>query len=342
VDLPWLGVTPNDLYPFVTVLPSKRLFIGYYNKALILDPTTFAIVTQLPDIPGAVYDPTAGRNYPLSGAFLPLPLFAPYTAPLQVFICGGTTGSGVALDNCVTTTPEGTNPTWTIERMPSKRVIPCMVALPDGTILIINGAQQGKAGFGSATQPNLNAVLYDPTLPAGTRFSILNSTTIPRMYHSEATLLPDGRVLISGSDPLDNRFPEEYRIEVYIPPYATQGLKKPTFNVPVTDWAYGASYTLTNVIRFQGQPLRVSLIAAPSSTHGNAFGARTLFPQFSCVGSQCTVIAPPHGGICPPGWYLLFVLDGPTPSVGQWIRIGGDPSKIGNWPNLPGFTQPGV
>lgn len=89
-----------------------------------------------------------------------------------------------------------------------------MVALPDGTILIVNGAQQGKAGFGSATQPNLNAVLYNPSLSFGSRFSILNSTTIPRMYHSEATLLPDARVLISGSDPLDKRFPEEYRVEV--------------------------------------------------------------------------------------------------------------------------------
>ena len=60
---------------------------------------------------------TAGRNYPLSGAFLPLPLSAPYTTPLQVFICGGTTGSGGALDNCVTIAPESNNPTWTIERM---------------------------------------------------------------------------------------------------------------------------------------------------------------------------------------------------------------------------------
>ena len=89
-----------------------------------------------------------------------------------------------------------------------------MVALPDGTILIVNGAKQGKAGFASATLPNLNAVLYDPSLPIGSRFSIFNSTTIARMYHSEATLLPDGRVIISGSDPLDKNFPEEYRVEV--------------------------------------------------------------------------------------------------------------------------------
>jgi len=92
-----------------------------------------------------------------------------------------------------------------------------MVPLPDGTLLIVNGARQGHAGFGSATDPNLNAVLYDPTLPVNARFSILGSTSIARMYHSEATLLPDGRVLISGSDPQDQNFPEEYRIEVRLP-----------------------------------------------------------------------------------------------------------------------------
>jgi len=91
-----------------------------------------------------------------------------------------------------------------------------MVPLPDGTVLIVNGAQQGQAGFAAATEPNLNAVLYDPSLPAGTRFSTLGKTTIPRMYHSEATLLPDGRVLISGSNPQDPNFPDEYRLEVSV------------------------------------------------------------------------------------------------------------------------------
>ena len=89
-----------------------------------------------------------------------------------------------------------------------------MVPLPDGTVLIVNGAHHGLAGFAAATDPNLNAVLYNPSLPAGTRFSILGNTTIARMYHSEATLLPDGRVIISGSDPQDKNFPEEYRVEV--------------------------------------------------------------------------------------------------------------------------------
>ena len=106
----------------------------YYNEARILDPVTFATVSVLPNIPGAVNDceplekfsdylltlgkVTAGRTYPLAGALAPLPQSYPYTDPLQILICGGSTiGGGYALDNCVTTAPEAPNPTWTIERM---------------------------------------------------------------------------------------------------------------------------------------------------------------------------------------------------------------------------------
>ena len=208
--------------------------------------------------------------------------------------------------------------------------------------MIINGAQQGIAGFGGlASDPNLSALLYDPSQPVGSRISILNSSTIPRMYHSEATLLPDGRVLISGSDPEASGFNEELRIEVYIPPYLNQGLTQPIVTVPNTDWAYGGEFQI-NVHLFQGQTMRVSLVAAVSSTHGNVMGSRTIFPAFSCKGTVCTVTAPPNAQISPPGWHRLFVLDGPTPSHGVFVRIGGDPAKLGNWPDLSGFTLPGV
>jgi hypothetical protein len=219
--------------------------------------------------------------------------------------------------------------------------MPCMVALPDGTYMIVNGAHQGVAGFGLASDPNLSALLYDPSQPVGLRFSILGNTTIARLYHSEATLLPDGRVLISGSDPQTPGFPEELRIEVYIPPYLTQGLLQPILTVPDTDWAYGRQYRIT-VRLFQGQNMRVSLVAAVSSTHGNTMGGRTIFPAFSCRGHVCTVTAPPNAQVSPPGWHQLFVLDGPTPSHGVFVRIGGDPAQLGNWPALPGFHPPGV
>ena len=64
----------------------------------------------------------------------------------------------------------------------------CMVALPDGTFMIMNGAQQGVAGFGLAEDPNLTALLYDPSQPIGQRISILNTTIVARLYHSEATV----------------------------------------------------------------------------------------------------------------------------------------------------------
>jgi hypothetical protein len=47
-----------------------------------------------------------------------LPQYYPYTEPLGVLICGGSTPSGhYALDNCVSIQPEAANPVWTIERM---------------------------------------------------------------------------------------------------------------------------------------------------------------------------------------------------------------------------------
>jgi hypothetical protein len=143
-----------------------------------------------------------------------------------------------------------------------------MAALPDGTFMILNGAQEGVAGFGLADDPNLSALLYDPAQPVNQRISILNNTTIARLYHSEATLLPDGRVLVTGSDPETNnpdgtpKFPEELRVEAYIPPYLNSGLKQPNYTVAQTDWAYGGKYQI-NVNLFHGttSTMRVSLIA---------------------------------------------------------------------------------
>ena len=93
----------------------------------------------------------AGRTYPLegeifnitlrcllrtemfSGSAVPLPQFAPYTDPLQILICGGsTTGAGFALDNCVTIAPESAKPTWTLERMVSPITSSLLLLIKDG------------------------------------------------------------------------------------------------------------------------------------------------------------------------------------------------------------------
>jgi hypothetical protein len=71
------------------------------------------------------------------------------------------------------------------------------VLLPDGKVLIVNGAASGTAGYGNvqnqvglsnADNPVYQPVLYDPEAPAGKRFSSegLPTSNIPRLYHSVA------------------------------------------------------------------------------------------------------------------------------------------------------------
>jgi hypothetical protein len=42
---------PDNLYPFVAVLPTGGIFIGYLNEARILDEVTFKTTKTLPNIP---------------------------------------------------------------------------------------------------------------------------------------------------------------------------------------------------------------------------------------------------------------------------------------------------
>ncbi|KAI1203614.1 copper radical oxidase [Nemania serpens] len=336
------NVEKINSYPFLSIMPSGDIFFAQYNEARLISQTDFSTTKMLPKMPGAVNNPESGRNYPLQGTLVLLPQSAPYTDPMSVLICGGTTdGANFGLDNCISTQPEVAGAQWAIERMPSTRVVTCMVNLPDGRYLILNGAVNGRAGFGLAQNPNKAAVLYDPNKPIGSRMTQLASSTIARLYHSEAVLMNDGRVLVSGSDPQDQINPEEYRLEYFSPDYILSGAPKPTFTIVNKDWAYGQTVPFTLTSTFSGA-VKVSLIAAVGSTHGNNMGQRTIFPAFTCAGSACTVTAPPNAKISPPAWYQLFVLDGPTPSHSVWVRIGGDPASIGNWPNLPGFTFPGI
>jgi hypothetical protein len=90
----------------------------YYNEARILEPKKFATVKVLPNVPASVNDAFGGRTYPLEGAAVMLPQKAPYTDPVEVLVCGGSTPFlGDALDSCVRITPEAANPVWVLERM---------------------------------------------------------------------------------------------------------------------------------------------------------------------------------------------------------------------------------
>ena len=65
-----------------------------------------------------------------------LPQYYPYVDPVEILTCGGS-AFGQAFDNCVSIRPDDDDPTWVVERMPSKRVMTIMAALPDGTYIIM-------------------------------------------------------------------------------------------------------------------------------------------------------------------------------------------------------------
>ena len=150
--------------------------------------------------------PLQPRTFPSSSTSVILPLVAPdYTA--TVLVCGGSSGdmpNPVALADCYTINPFDEAASWqSTDSLPNgPQTMSDGILLPDGTVLIINGARTGSGGGFMADDPVYEPVIYNPSAPAGSRFqTILPATAIPRLYHSAAVLLPSGEVLVSGSNP---------------------------------------------------------------------------------------------------------------------------------------------
>jgi hypothetical protein len=134
-------------------------------------------------------------------------------------------------------TPAGIARGWQVERMPHPRTMLDAVLLPTGAVVLVNGAASGISGYrnvrgqvgvSNADNPVRTPVLYDPAAPAGSRFAAegLPESPIPRVYHSTATLTPNGDVMIAGSNPnldrAETAYGTEYRVEWLRPPYMTK------------------------------------------------------------------------------------------------------------------------
>ncbi|KAI8850738.1 hypothetical protein BC829DRAFT_148254 [Chytridium lagenaria] len=191
-----------------------------------------SVYFEYPILPGGPF-----RNYPLTGFSLLLPLDPYDNYDPTVLICGGSqpinpsipfveSEFNNALTSCGLIRPDQPNAQWEMDTMPTPRMLADLVHLPDGTILLLNGAKKGMAGWDLGRDPNFSAHLYIPNRPLGQRWHVLNNSTVPRLYHSVAQLLPDGRVMVAGSAPnsptqLDypKQFNNEYRVEYYHPHY---------------------------------------------------------------------------------------------------------------------------
>ncbi len=245
IGLPFLVRTLNsNLFPIAFALPDGRVFIAANRDAIIYDWINNQ-ETRLPQIPNGVR-----VTYPMTGTGLLLPLIPENGYTPEVLLCGGSTvddsragyeisSQDPASAQCsrIVLTEAGISAGWKTESMPQARIMPDAVLLPTGKVLIVNGGRTGIAGYGNvrgqigasnADHPVLTPVLYDPYAPEGNRFStdVLPSSSIPRLYHSVATLTPRGNIMIAGSNPnLDRsevRCGTEYRVEWLDPPYMSQ------------------------------------------------------------------------------------------------------------------------
>ncbi|KAJ7541079.1 hypothetical protein O6H91_10G045000 [Diphasiastrum complanatum] len=230
-----------------------------------------------------------------------------------------------------------TNPKWEMETMPISRVMGDMIILPNAQILIVNGAQRGSAGWGLARDPVLMPLLYSPSEAVSQRFQILSASTIARMYHSTANLLPDGRVLVGGSNTNTDYafngvlFPTELRLEAYSPYYLDSSFSalKPTIIrfYPTTITLNSAFNVQFSVPTSPRSDLQISIYAPPFTTHSVSMNQRLLALSIINVknlgGSTdlATVKSPPNAVAAPAGYYLLFVVNAGIPSTGAWIQL---------------------
>ena len=197
------------------------------------------------------------------------------------------------------------------------------VLLPDDTVFTTGGSSGYRGGpyRGRARSDLFNSQIY---LPGENRFATAAESTVGRNYHSEAILLPDGRVITLGSDPLydaTGRNPGtfEQRIEVYSPPYLFKGERPVLTGGP-------ASVQRGTTVRFTtpdtARVRRARLVRPSAVTHVVDVDQRSVAVDITPTGDGLAISIPAAKGLVPSGWYMLFLVDDAgVPSEGRWVQV---------------------
>jgi hypothetical protein len=196
------------------------------------------------------------------------------------------------------------------------------VTLPDDHTLLTGGSE-GYRGNGLS---DLHlTTLYDPH--SGELHEVAPNQ-VGRNYHATALLLPDGRVVTMGSDPLfadaegtkSGTF--DTRIEIYSPPYLFAG-ERPELTEAPTEVDRGRTFT----VQVDGAVDQARLLRPSAVTHQTDTEQRSIALEVAASdgagsgGYELTV--PPEEGITPAGWYMLVVLDDQgVPSPARWVHVG--------------------
>ena len=222
--------------------------------------------------------------------------------------------SGNSLKTAYTLNMNTPGATWQpTESMSFPRSFLNLTNLPDGTVLATGGGTD-KSGFNDS-----NAVMqaedWDPSSGNWTTYA---SMSAPRLYHSVAVLLPDGRVYVAGGGGAD-AVVDQRSAQIFSPPYLFKGPRPSIASAPSTV-AYGKT-------EFVGTPdaasiSRVSLIRTGSVTHAFDENARATSLNFTQTAGGLNISMPSNRNDVPPGYYMLFIVNNQgVPSVASFVRF---------------------
>lgn len=229
-------------------------------------------------------------------------------------------------------------PTWELTpKMTSKRTNVNAVILPDQTVFVCGGQQKWKKKHhGGDPDPVLECTIYDPEDPADP-WKVAASMAAPRQYHSVALLLPDGRVLAAGgitfSD--DGDEVDQKNMEIYSPPYMFAAARPEITQAP-DDIGYKLEFGISISTPGGSNIDKVVLIRPSAVTHHTNTEQRLVTLEFeyfrssisarpfgSTIAEHLLVTGPSNTNLAPPGYYMLFIVDGDrTPSIARFVRLG--------------------
>ncbi|HEY4648649.1 MAG TPA: galactose oxidase early set domain-containing protein, partial [Gemmatimonadales bacterium] len=185
--------------------------------------------------------------------------------------------------------------------------------LPDGQVLATGGTS--APGFSDPGGAVHAAELWSPVTG---QWRVLASNQTTRVYHSTTLLLPDGRVLHSGSGDGPG-LPRELNAEIFSPPYLFRGARPQLQEAPAQA-GFGENFLVSSPDALK--VVRVTLVRLGSVTHGFDQSQRFVELSFRRVAGGLSVQAPISGAMAPPGPYLLTLLnDTDVPSTSTVILI---------------------
>ncbi|WP_328583559.1 galactose oxidase early set domain-containing protein [Streptomyces sp. NBC_00370] len=198
------------------------------------------------------------------------------------------------------------------------------VLMPDDSVFTTGGSSNYR---GRSASDIHKAQFFDAKTNA---FRPAADPTVGRNYHSEALLLPDGRVVTFGSDPLFDDADNtklgtfEQRVEIYTPPSLQGGraARRPVLGEGPSqpDQRGRARFTTAN----PGAIVKARLMRPSAVTHTTDVEQRSIALDLTRQKDSVTVHVPEDRTLVPPGWYMLFVTDADgVSSVAKWIQVKG-------------------